>query len=134
VFELKCEWQDYFQENSRPDLANCFEDEKWLEKLVYLADISHHIIQLNRSPQGPGGNVLASSDKILWFKRKLNHWKNHIVKGNLEMCPLPLGLESEEEYQQVSSLIKNHVEQMRNKIKHYFPSLSTQVSAWVRNL
>jgi hypothetical protein len=37
--------------------------------------------------------------KILGFKRKLNLWKTHIVRGNLEMFPMLLGLESEEGYQ-----------------------------------
>jgi hypothetical protein len=40
VYELKGELQDYFQENSSTlHLAECFEDEEWLEKLAYLADI-----------------------------------------------------------------------------------------------
>jgi hypothetical protein len=43
VCELKGELEDYFQENSRPDFAKCFEDEEWLEKLAYLADIFHHM-------------------------------------------------------------------------------------------
>jgi hypothetical protein len=78
-------------------------------------------------------NNLTSSEKNLRFKRILNHWRNHVVIGNLEMFPLPLGLESEEGYQQVSTLIGNHPQELRNKIKHYFPSLSTQVYYWVRN-
>jgi hypothetical protein len=61
---------------------------------------------------------LASRDKIFVFNRKLNLWKNHVVKGNLEMFPLLLGLGSEEGYQEVSSLIGNHLEALRNKIKH----------------
>jgi hypothetical protein len=76
---------------------------------------------------------LTSSDKILGFKRKLNLWKNHGVKGNLEMFPLLLGLQSEEGYQQVSSLIENLLEELQNIIKPYFPSISTQVYDLVRN-
>jgi hypothetical protein len=38
-----------------------------------------------------------------------------------------LGFRSEEGYQQVSSLIENHLEEMQNKIEQYFTSLSTQV-------
>jgi hypothetical protein len=52
--------------------------------------------------------------------------ENHILKGNFEMLPLLLGLETEEEYQQVSSIIDNHPEELQNNIKHYFPSFSTQ--------
>jgi hypothetical protein len=54
--------------------------------------------QLNKSLQGPRGNVFTSSDKIPGLKKKLNLWKNHVVKGNLEMFPLLMGLESEEGY------------------------------------
>jgi hypothetical protein len=81
--------------------------------------------QLNKSLQGPRENVLTSSDKILGFKGKLNLWKIHVVRGNLETFPPPLGLESEGGYQQVLSLIENHLEEPQNKIKHYFPSLYT---------
>jgi hypothetical protein len=75
VFELKRELHNYIQENSRPDFAKCFEDEKLLEKLVYLADIFHHMNLLNKSLQGPGENISNSNDKILQLKRKLNVWK-----------------------------------------------------------
>ncbi|PNF40330.1 hypothetical protein B7P43_G04518 [Cryptotermes secundus] len=105
MFELKAELQVYFQENSRLNFAKCSEREEGLEKLSYLVDIFHHMNQLNKSLQGHGENVVTSSEKILGFKWKLNLWKNHIVKGNLEMFPLLLGLKSEEGYHQVSSLI-----------------------------
>jgi hypothetical protein len=49
------------------------------------------------------------------------------------MFPLLLGLESEEGYQEVSSLIENYLEELQNKIEQYFPSLSTQVYDWVRD-
>jgi hypothetical protein len=81
--------------------------------------------QLNKSPQGPGENVLTSSDKIIGFRRKVHLWENHVLKGNVEMFPPLLGLESEEGYQKVSHLIGNHLEELRNRIKHNFPSLST---------
>jgi hypothetical protein len=48
VFEVKGELHDYFQENSRPDFAKCFEDEEWLEKLASLADIFHQMNKFNK--------------------------------------------------------------------------------------
>jgi hypothetical protein len=59
-----------------------------------------HMNQLNKSLQGPGEDVLVSSDKGFEFKRKLNLRKNHIAKTNLEMFPMLLGLENKEGYQQ----------------------------------
>jgi hypothetical protein len=72
---------------------------------------------------GPAESVLTSSDTIFGFKRKPNLCKNRVVRENPEMFPLLLGLESEEGYQQVSSLTENHHEELRNKIKPYFPSI-----------
>jgi hypothetical protein len=76
---------------------------------------------------------VTSNDKILEFKRKLTLWKNHVVKGNLEIFPLLLGPESEEAYQQVLHLIGNHFEELQNRIEHYFASFSTQVHDWVNH-
>ena len=87
----------------------------------------HHMDQLNKSLQGHRENVLTSSDKILAFRRKLNLWKNHVAKGNLEMFQLLVGLQTEEGYEQISSLIETHLEELWIRIGHYFPSLSTQV-------
>jgi hypothetical protein len=56
------------------------------------------------------------------------------MKENTETFPLLLGLESEAGYQQVSSLTGNHLEELGNTIKHYFPSLATQAYGWMRNL
>jgi hypothetical protein len=79
--------------------------------------------QLNKSLQDPGVNVLLSSDKFMGFKRKSNLRKNHVVKRHGEMFPLLLGLESEKEYQQVSSPFDDHLEELRNKIQRSFPPL-----------
>jgi hypothetical protein len=76
---------------------------------------------------------LTSSDKILGFERKLNLWKKSSCEKKSWKFPLLLRLESEDGYQQVSSPIGNHLEELRNKIKPYFPSLSTQVYNWERN-
>jgi hypothetical protein len=74
--------QGYFQENKGPDFAECFEDDERLQKLANLSDIFHHMIQLNKSVQGPRENVLISSDKIFGLNRKLNLWKNHAAARN----------------------------------------------------
>ncbi len=78
-------------------------------------------------------NILTSSDKILGFKRKLNLWKDHFGKGNLDMFELLAGLKSENGYQQISSFIVSHLEELSKKINYYFPSLSTELYDWVKN-
>ncbi len=133
LYELQSELLEYFQESSRPEFAECLEDGEWLMKLVYLADIFYHVNQLNESLQGPGENILTSSDKIVAFKSKLDNWKDQIIKRNFDMFPQLLGIINEEGYQQISRLISNHLKELRNKIEHYFPCILTQGYEWVRN-
>jgi hypothetical protein len=59
--------------------------------------------------------------------------ETYVAERNLEIFPLMLGLESEEMYQQVSSLIENHLEELQKKIEQYFSCLSVQVYDWVRD-
>jgi hypothetical protein len=67
---LNCKLQDYFQENIMPDFAKWFEDGKWLEEPVYLADILYHRDQKNKSLQGSRENDLPTNDEILGHRRR----------------------------------------------------------------
>ncbi len=49
-------------------------------KLPYLADIYHHLNNLNTSMRGTKENILTSTDKPLAFNSKLAVWKKHIAK------------------------------------------------------
>ena len=134
IFELKDKLQEYFQRSNKQVFAKCFEGKKWPQRLAYLADIFHHMNQLNKLLQGTRENVLTSSDNILAFRRKLNLWKDHVAKANLEIFQQLVGLKSEEGYQQIPILIETHLEELWIRIGHYFPFLSTQVYDWMRDL
>ena len=66
-----------------------------------------HRNQLYISQQGPGENVLTSSDAILGYQRKWNICKDYFAKKNHKMFHLLLGPESKEKDQQVSNPIEN---------------------------
>ncbi len=133
LYQLQNELIEYFHDNNRQEFAECFEDEDWLLKLMYLADIFYHINQLSKSMQDPGENILTSSDKTAGLKRKLNIWKSHVTKKNLDMFPLLWGVVNKEECRQISRLILSHLEELRKKIECYFPCISTQGYDWIRN-
>jgi hypothetical protein len=59
-------------------------------------------------------------------------FKKHVVKGNLEMFPMLLKLESVEEYHQVSSLVENLLQELWNEINNIFLPFQHQCN-WVRN-
>lgn len=132
LYDLKDPLLDYFTENGQLHFAECFRDDEWIRKLAYLADIFQHIKQLNESLQEPGEHILAATDKVLRFKYTLNIWRHSVAKGKLDMFPLLVEVSSEEDSQQVSNLIVNHLDELRKKILYYFPSISTQEYGWVR--
>ena len=133
MFELKDELHKYLQETNQQDFAKCFEDEHWLQKLSYLADIFYHMNQLNKSLQGPRENILTSSDKILAFKKRLDLWKSHVAQGNFDMFPRFLKSKSGDGCKKTSCLIESHLEELYIRIENYFPSLSTQAYDWIRD-
>jgi hypothetical protein len=58
---------------------------------------------------------------ILKETESLEQKKKHVVKGNLEFFPQLLGLEDEDGYHQVSSLIENNSEELQKKLNIIFP-------------
>jgi hypothetical protein len=112
--------------------SNFLEDTKWLLKLAYLASIYQHLNRLNASMQGPGENILPSSDKLLAFKNKIQVWKKHISSGNIEMFPLLLQIQDQSYYKGVIPLIISHLESLTDGIDQYLRSLSSEICDWVR--
>ena len=94
VFELRQELLLFFKENNKASFCECLESTNWQMKLAYLADIYQHLNNLNTSMQGAKENILTSTDKLLAFKNKLSVWKKHFSKGNVEMFPLLLQVQT----------------------------------------
>ena len=68
VFELRDELHKYVQETNKHDFAICLEDDHWLQRLSYFADIFHDIDRLNKSLQDTSNIILTYGHKILAFK------------------------------------------------------------------
>ncbi|XP_076060282.1 zinc finger BED domain-containing protein 5-like [Oratosquilla oratoria] len=58
-------------------------DSIWLANLAYLASIYEKLNELNLSLQGPNTNILAMSDKVNAFRRKLERW---VVRSEEAKC------------------------------------------------
>ena len=85
--ELKGTMHEYIEDKTSR-FAECFEDEKWLQKLVYL-NICLYIIQVYKSLQDLGENIFSSSVNFLKFTE--TECKNHATKQNLEIVLFLLG-------------------------------------------
>jgi hypothetical protein len=57
---------------------------------------------------------------ILGFKRKLQLWKNPVVVGNLEMFPLLLGLQGEEDTSKSRVALITTLKNCRTKLNIIF--------------
>ena len=133
VFELRQELLLFFKENNKASFCECLESTNWQMKLAYLADIYQHLNNLNTSMQGAKDNILTSTDKLLAFKNKLSVWKKHLSRGNVEMFPLLLQVQTQTKYEYVIPLITSHLGSLSEKLHKYFPSLSSDMYDWVRN-
>ena len=133
VFELRQEQLLFFKENNKASFCECLESTNWQMKLAYLADIYQHLNNLNTSMQGAKDNILTSTDKLLAFKNKLSVWKKHLSRGNVEMFPLLLQVQTQTKYEYVIPLITSHLGSLSEKLHKYFPSLSSDMYDWVRN-
>ena len=83
--------------------------------------------------QGAKENILTSTDKLLAFKNKLSVWKKHLSRGNVEMFPLLLQVQTQTKYEYVIPLTTSYLGSLSGKLHKYFPSLSSDMYDWVRN-
>ena len=88
VHELHKELHIFFKTETHERICEYLQCEFWFSRLEYLAEIFAHRNSLNTSMQGREENVLASSDKLVAFKKKVAIWK----KTELKMITLKYSL------------------------------------------
>jgi hypothetical protein len=72
---------------------------------------------------------VTSNFQGCWISQARNQYE---ACSKRAMFPLLLMLDSKEGHHRVQSLIDNHHDELCNKMKHYFASVSKQVYDWVR--
>ncbi|KAJ1150328.1 hypothetical protein NDU88_003122 [Pleurodeles waltl] len=112
--------------------AKLLASDEWCARLAYLADIFHHLNELNTRMQGRNENLLTSTDKINGFRSKVQLWHQHVESGNLEMFTLT------KQWQGVHTaalceIIVKHLKTLEEKLSFYFSSVSTECLDWVRD-
>lgn len=84
-FELRHEVREFLLSQNMPELYQHLDDDYWIAKLAYMADIFDHLNELNKKMQGRNENILTSSDKLQGLKKKFELWQKELQKGCLEM-------------------------------------------------
>lgn len=130
VLELKEELKTFFQEERHDIFIKLLENSTWCLKLSYLADIFMKLNELNLSMQGRLEGIVTSVNKMKGFQRKLKSWKSAVQKDDVSNFP-SLQEPGYKGLGTVKNLILNHLEQLREAVDKYFPSLSTEKLDWI---
>ena len=123
VYELREELK-VFLTNEGSDFAKLLATDEWCARLAYLADIFHHLNELNTRMQGRNDNLLTSADKINGFRSKVHLWQQHVESGNLEVFPFT------KKWQNVQAaalreIIGKHLKTLQEKMSFCFSSALT---------
>ncbi|XP_058272819.1 protein FAM200A-like [Hemibagrus wyckioides] len=133
-YELKTEIAVFLSENNSP-YADLFNDEIWLARVAYLADVFEHLNTLNVSMRGRGHNIFEQSDKVAAFKKKIELWTKHVNKDRLDMFPNTCN-----ETQQLDiagkivlkKTITEHLSKLQVRFNDYFPE-KHEDDPWIRD-
>jgi len=82
LFELRSEVHLFLIEKD-DDMKNLFNNEEWLSRLAYLADIFDKLNTLNMGLQCINIAIFTTYDKINSFKRKLDLYKSQLKKKDI---------------------------------------------------
>ncbi|KAI2646868.1 Zinc finger BED domain-containing protein 5 [Labeo rohita] len=80
-------FRNFFVHNPFP-LSSCLQDDIWLQKLAYLADIFSTLNELNLSLQGLSTTVINTQGKVEALIKKLVFWVKWINTNSTECFPL----------------------------------------------
>ncbi|XP_051784748.1 zinc finger BED domain-containing protein 5-like [Erpetoichthys calabaricus] len=132
LFELRYEVREFFIDQNMPELYQRLDDDYWIAKLAYMADIFEHLNELNKKMQGRNENILTCSDKLQGFKKKLELWQEELQKGCLEMYQRT-NHSTTENKQLIVDLAQQHLSMLQQKFDHYFYSINMEQYDWIRN-
>lgn len=134
LIELRSEVQLFLSETNF-DLRDRFNDEVWITKLAYLADIFNRLSDLNLSLQGSTKSPFVVMNKINAMVKKLIMIKVAVSKRNFESLPIleRFLLENEIEINfEVINNISCHCQMLVQSFEEYFKEDYSEY-LWIRD-
>lgn len=136
VFELKDEIKMFLENQGKNDLLANFSDDGWHMRLAYLADIFEHLNSLNLKLQGKQTNLIHFQDNLQAFVAKLKNWRRKVSSGNVAMFDR-LSSTTDKGANELDSVLKSeiisHLDSLDEQFERYFPELTQEDAALVRN-
>ena len=139
LFKLRTQVSLFLEERENP-LSEHFERKDFIHGLAYLADIFHHVNEINLSIQGREVTIMDASEILQAFLAKLPIWKKRVeanVLANFPMLEEVLYQDGVEIQNSVSTFLKRdiceHLETLQNSFKGYFYLDGMKVEPWIHN-
>lgn len=136
VFALRDELKLFLEVQGKHEFAAYFDDEVWITRLAYLTDILDQLNKINLKLQGKDAHIIHYQDILSAFISKLRNWRRKVNLGNITMFE---NLSSQVETfngevgDNLREEISNHLQSLENEFQHYFPELTEDEAALVRN-
>ena len=118
-FQLRETIKLYLQHRNS-NLAASFESDEFVQSVAYIADVMHHLNELNLSRQGQQINVVTACEKVKAFKLKLSLWSRRIENGNLANFPSLDEIANNSLLQNVKNEIISHLRMLVDSFDGYF--------------
>lgn len=142
VFELRDEVRLFLvqlqydgKEMANNFLRDCLNDETWLLKLSYLADIFSSLNMLNLTLQGEDVHRFFVQDKIDSTIKKIDRWHKKVQAGKFDSFPLMNEFVDFHELTvgpRISEIILEHLQGLSSELKRYFP-VTAATNKWIQN-
>ena len=118
-FQLRETIKLYLQHRNS-NLAASLESDEFVQSVAYIADVMHHLNELNLSLQGQQINVVTACEKVKAFKLKLSLWSRRIDNGNLANFPSLDEIANSSLLQNVKNEIISHLKILVDSFDGYF--------------
>lgn len=123
------------KEKAKHFLRDCLNDEAWLIKLSYLADIFNSLNVLNLALQGKNVHRFFVQDKVDATIKKIDRWHEKVQTNKFHAFPLMKEFLDFHELTVVSvpsGIILEHLHGLSLELRRYFPPIAA-TNKWIQN-
>ena len=126
---------DTFLKEQKHEFVDRFSDDKWIAKLLFLADFFSHVNQLNSSMQEKEKNFLDLLEGIGTFQAKIKLWLHRMESGKLAAFPiLNLFVEKNIELRGISRIFLDHFIVFVSELDRYISSHNySKIFNWMQS-
>ncbi|KAK2721868.1 hypothetical protein QYM36_003994 [Artemia franciscana] len=137
LFELRQEVHMFLLEQ-KSAFSSLFENQDWVCRLTYLADIFDKLNDLNLSMQGFRTDELSLNSKMCAFVKKLEFWLKKVQRNSVSVFPTLDKFADDSEIDNLNTIcdcIREHLTKLRDELVSYFPSIMNQdrTQDWIQN-